>query len=416
MSNLHNESLQKGHQDRNQVWVWPALPTNVTPEFDKQRQIYEDTEGLAQRIVELEKLLSLAPRHKGAERMVGDYRKKLAQLKAKVEKQREQERARKGARAAEEGVIRKEGAGQVCLIGVTNSGRSTLINAVTNAELDVGDYPFTTPLPTPAMLTLEDINIQLVEIPGLFKGSHESGIGRQALSVARNTDCIALIIDLSQDIETQMSIILGELDSARIRLNREKTAVRIERVGLGGHMIYGAHNFEGDIEEVKEYLKARKVSNLIVRFQKPATFQQLVDAMDASVAYVRALIIATKGDAAGSEGRFEELEEKYGERFEIIPVSAEKGENLDGMTWALYNHLDILRIYTKIPGKKKENRPIVLPEGSIVEDAAAKVHKELFVERFRAAVIYREKDKIKRRQVGLSYPLEDGDVLQLLHR
>jgi ribosome-interacting GTPase 1 len=57
-----------------------------------------------------------------------------------------------------------------------------------------------------------------------------------------------------------------------------------------------------------------------------------------------------------------------------------------------------------------------LPEGSIVEDAAAKVHKELFVERFRAAVIYREKDKIKRRQVGLNYPLEDGDVLQLLHR
>nr|KXH77553.1 MAG: hypothetical protein AM324_00245 [Candidatus Thorarchaeota archaeon SMTZ1-83] len=416
MSNLHNESLQKGHQDRNHVWVWPVLPTNVSPEFDKQRQIYEDTEDLVQRIAELEKLLSLAPRHKGAERMVGDYRKKLAQLKAKLEKQREQERARKGGRGAEEGVVRKEGAGQVCLIGVTNSGKSTLINAVTNAELEVGDYPFTTPLPTPAMLTLEDINIQLVEIPGLFEGSNESGIGRQALSVARNTDCIALVIDLSQDIETQMSIILGELDSARIRLNREKTSVRIERVGLGGHMIYGAQNFQGDIEEVKEYLKACKISNVIVRFQKPATFQQLVDAMDASVAYVRALIIATKGDAPGSEGRFEELEEKYGERFEIIPVSAEKRENLDGMTWALYDHLDILRVYTKIPGKKREDKPIVLPEGSIVEDAAAKVHKELFVERFRAAVIYREKDKIKRRQVGLNYPLEDGDVLQLLHR
>ncbi|MHA1926623.1 MAG: GTPase, partial [Candidatus Thorarchaeota archaeon] len=142
------------------------MPTNVTPEFDRQRQIYEDTDDLAQRIVELEKLLSLAPRHKGGERMVGDYRKKLAILKAKLEKQREQDRARKGARGAEEGVIRKEGAGQVCLLGVTNSGKSTIINSVTNAELDVGDYPFTTPIPTPAMLTLEDINIQLVEIPG----------------------------------------------------------------------------------------------------------------------------------------------------------------------------------------------------------------------------------------------------------
>jgi len=248
------------------------LPTNVTPEFDKQRIIYEETEDLAQRIVELEKLLSLAPRHKGGERMVGDYRKKLAQLKAQLEKKREQDRARKSGGGTEEGVVRKEGAGQVCLVGVTNCGKSSIINAVTNAKFDIGDYPFTTPIPTPAMLTLEDINIQLVELPGLFKGSHEAGIGRQALSVARNTDCIALVIDLSQDIESQMKIILGELDAARIRLNKEKSAVRVERVGLGGLMMYGAQNYQGDIEEVMEYLRARRVSNIIVRFQKEATF------------------------------------------------------------------------------------------------------------------------------------------------
>jgi ribosome-interacting GTPase 1 len=391
------------------------LPTNVTPEFDRQRIIYEETEDLAQRIVELEKLLSLAPNHKGAERMVGDYRKKLAQLKALLEKRREQERARRSGASAEEGVVRKEGAGQICLIGVTNSGKSTLINSVTNAKLDVGDYPFTTPLPTPAMLKLEDINIQLVELPGVFEGSHETGIGRQALAVARNTDCIALVVDLSQDIESQMTVILGELDSARIRLNKEKTAVRVERVGLGGHMIYGAHNYQGDIEEVREFLQARKISNIIVRFQKPAIFQQVVDAMDTSVAYVRAMVVATKGDAQGSVTRFKELEENYGFRFDIIPVSAEKRENLDGMSWAFYHHLDILRVYTKIPGKQRERRPIVLPEGSVVEDAAAKIHKELFIERFRSAVIIRENDKIKRRVVGLNYPLQDCDVIQLAH-
>ncbi len=390
------------------------MPTNVTPEFDKQRLIFEETEDIAQRIIELEKLLSLAPRHKGGERMVGDYRKKLAQLKALLEKRREQDRARKSG-GTEEGVVRKEGAGQVCLIGVTNCGKSSIINAVTNATFDIGDYPFTTPIPTPAMLTLEDINIQLVELPGVFKGSHKAGIGRQALAVARNTDCIAIIIDLSRDIDTQMDVILGELDAARIRLNKEKTAVRIERVGLGGLMIYGAQNYQGDVEEVMEYLRARRVSNIIVRFQKPATFEQLMDAMDASVAYVRAMVIATKGDADGSEARFKELEEKYSTRFDIIPISAEKGENLDGMSWTLYNHLDILRVYTKIPGKKRERKPIVLPEGSVVADAAGKVHKELFVERFRSAVILRENDKIKRRVVGLNYPLQDGDIIQLAH-
>lgn len=391
------------------------LPTNVTPEFDKQRVIYEETEDIAQRIVELEKLLSLAPRHKGGERMVGDYRKKLALLKAQLEKKREQDKARKSGGGTEEGVVRKEGAGQVCLIGVTNSGKSSIINAVTNAKFDIGDYPFTTPIPTPAMLTLEDINIQLVELPGVFPGSHEAGIGRQALAVARNTDCVAIVIDLSQDIDTQMNIILAELDSARIRLNKEKSVVRIERVGLGGLMIYGAQNYQGDIEEVMEYLRARRITNIIVRLQKPAIFQQLVDAMDASVAYVRALVIATKGDAIGSGDRFQELESKYSDRFDIIPISAERKENLDSMSWALYEHLDILRVYTKIPGKERERKPIVLPEGSVVEDAAGKVHKELFVERFRYAVILRENDKIKRRVVGLNYPLQDGDILQLSH-
>ncbi len=390
------------------------LPTNVTPEFDKQRQIYEDTEDLEQRIIELQKLLALAPNHKGAERMIGDYRKKLAKLRAELEKRREQERARRSS-ASEEGVIRKEGAGQVCLVGVTNSGKSTIIDTLTNADVTVADYPFTTAVPTPAMLAYEDINIQLVELPGLFEGSYDSGIGRQSLAVARNTDLIAIVVDLSQDIEFQMNTIFGELDRARIRLNREKSAVRIERTGMGGMMIYGIQNFEGTREEVIEFLQSRKVNNVIVRFQKPATYQQLIDALDASVSFVRAMIIATKGDKPGSKEQFERLQEKYGDRFDIVPISALKGENVDVMKRSLFDHLDILRVYTKVPGRKAEKKPIVLPVGAVVEDAAAKVHRELFVKRFRAAVIYRKSDKIKRRQVGLSYPLQDGDILQLMH-
>lgn len=392
-----------------------SLPTNVSPEFDKQRQIYEDTEDLAQRIIELEKLLSLAPRHKGAERMVGDYRKKLAQLKAKLEKQKEQERARRRG-GSDESAIRKEGAGQVCLVGVTNSGKSTLINSVTNADLTVADYAFATAKPTPAMMYFEDINIQLVELPGVFDGSYETTIGRQSLALARNTDCIALIIDLSQDIEPQMAVIRKELDAARIRLNKEKSAIRVQRVGDGGIQIFGIQNFNGTRDELYEYLQTKRVNNIIIRFQKPATLEQLSDAMDASIAYVRAMIIATKGDLPGSVERYEELKAKYSDQFAIVPISALRGENLDLMRKEIYDHLDILRVYTKVPGRRKEDKPIVLPEGSVVEDAARKVHKVLFVERFRSAVIIRENDKIKRRQVGLNYPLQDGDVLQLLSK
>ncbi len=392
------------------------MPTNVTPEFEKQRQIYEDTEDLEQKIVELQKLLALAPSHKGAKKMVADYRRKLAKLKAELEERREQERIRRSG-ASSETAIRKEGAGQICLLGVTNSGKSTLINSVSSANLPVGDYPFVTNVPTPAMMNFEDVRIQLVELPGIFEGSYDSTIGRQALSIARNTDCIAIIVDLSRDIEPQMRTILAELDRARIRLNKEKTAVRVERTGAGGHMIYGLHYFVGTKEEIVDFLRARRITNIIVRFQKPGTtFEQFVDALDESVSYVRAMVIATKGDVEGSAARFHELKEKYGDRFDILAISAVKREGIDNMKRAMYNHLDILRVYTKVPGRPKEDEPLVLPEGSVVEDAAAKVHKELFVEKFRAAIILRENDKIKRRQVGLNYPLQDGDIIQLLHR
>jgi ribosome-interacting GTPase 1 len=318
------------------------LPTNVSPEFEKQRQIYEDTEDPEKRIVELQKLISLAPDHKGAKAMVSDYKKKLARLRADVEKRREQERARRSGGTEE--AIRKEGAGQICLVGVTNSGKSSLINAVTNANLAVGSYPFVTSVPTPAMLVYEDVNIQLVELPGVFDGSYDSGIGRQALSLARNADCIAIVVDLSQDADSQMKIILGELERARIRLNKEKTAVRVEKTGLGGHMIYGIQNFDGTKEEIVEFLQSRRITNIIVRFQRPAIFDQLVDALDSSVAYVRAIIIATKGDFTGSADRFEEISEKYGTRFDMVPISAHRGENLDAMKRAMYEHLDILRV------------------------------------------------------------------------
>ncbi|MFO7836146.1 MAG: GTPase [Candidatus Thorarchaeota archaeon] len=390
------------------------MPTNVSPKFDAQRKVYEQENNLEQKIKELEKLISLLPRHKGAENMRGHYRRKLARLKDELEKKREQEKLRRSGKA-EEGAVRKEGAGQVCLLGMANSGKSSIINAVTNADFDVADYPFTTPKPTPAMLELEDINIQLVELPGVFEGSYESDMGRKSLAVARNADCIAIIIDLSRDVSTQMEIIKHELDRAGIRLNREPSAVRVERVGMGGLQVYGADKFKGSKKEVYQFLQKRKVRNMIVRFQKEATLQDLEDALDASVAYVRALIIATKGDTTGSEKRFEEVQEEYSERFEIVPISVVEEKNIEEMNWAFYDHLDILRVYTKIPGKDREDKPIVLPKGSIVEDAAVKVHKELFVERFRAAVIIRNDAKVQRRQVGLKYPLNDGDILQLMH-
>ena len=53
-------------------------------------------------------------------------------------------------------------------MGLTNSGKSTLLNKLTGAKTMVADYPYTTTKPTVGMMVFEDVQIQLVEIPSTF--------------------------------------------------------------------------------------------------------------------------------------------------------------------------------------------------------------------------------------------------------
>ena len=84
-------------------------------------------------------------------------------------------------------------------------------------------------------------------------------------------------------------------------------------------------------------------------------------------------------------------------------------KNLGGLKKKIFESLDIIRIYTKQPGRKPENRPVILKKNSVVEDLARKIHKD-FVENFKFAKIWRDKS-IKR--VGLKYILKDNDVIEI---
>ncbi len=76
----------------------------------------------------------------------------------------------------------------------------------------------------------------------------------------------------------------------------------------------------------------------------------------------------------------------------------------------IWSSLDVIQIYTKIPGKNKTVPSVVLQKGSKVRDFAKKIHKD-FVKNFRFARIY-DKTKFSGRKVGLDYVLEDRDVVE----
>ena len=68
----------------------------------------------------------------------------------------------------------------------------------------------------------------------------------------------------------------------------------------------------------------------------------------------------------------------YGKQMEIISTSALEQESLGRMARRIFERLEIVRIFSKQPGKKADrNEPFVLPSGATVQDLAVKVHREL---------------------------------------
>ncbi len=124
------------------------------------------------------------------------------------------------------------------------------------------------------------------------------------------------------------------------------------------------------------------------------------------------LVAANKIDLEGAVDNYTALEELYRGRFPMLGVSALSGEGLDRFRRAVFNALDLVRVYTKIPGKKLEaTTPYVLKRGSTVEEAARHVHKD-FAEQLKFARLFRIDGGRDGLMVERSHVVQDRDVLE----
>jgi hypothetical protein len=171
------------------------MPINADVEYYIAESDYRDAKTTDEKIAALQKMIKLAPHHKGAHTLMMQLKKRMAALRKDAAK----------AKAASKGrakfAISKEGAAQVCILGLTNSGKSLLLRTLTNARVEVGDYPFTTKRPVVGMMDYEGVKIQLVEIPATFDA--------ESMSIARTCDMLLLLLDATNDPAAQ----LGELSA-----------------------------------------------------------------------------------------------------------------------------------------------------------------------------------------------------------
>ncbi len=384
------------------------MPTNVTAEYLAAEEEYRNARTIPEKIRALEKMYATVPKHKGTEKLRLQIKRKLSELRKELEKQQAQ---KKGGGYSFS--VRKEGAAQIVLVGFPNVGKSSLLTKLTNADVDIANYPFTTVEPIPGMMNHKDVQIQLVEVPGLVEGAAlGKGMGTQLLSVIRNADAIAVVVDLSQDPLRQMEVLLREFERAGIKINKRKPKIEIKRMPSGGIIINGQENIKGEIGEIMRMLREERIHSAEITVKEPVTLEDFSDALDDSLVWRRAIIIANKGDAPGSRASYEKLVEAYGDRFRIIPVSARIGANLEEVKDALYELAGIIRVFTKSPGEEPAYPPIPMKKGSTVLDVAKKVHKE-FAKNFKYAKVWGKSVKFPGQRVGADHVLEDGDIVEI---
>ncbi len=78
----------------------------------------------------------------------------------------------------------------------------------------------------------------------------------------------------------------------------------------------------------------------------------------------------------------------------------------------IWQSLNIIKVYTKEPGKKPSFPPIPLKKGAIIKDMASKIHKD-FIKKFNYARIWGSSAKFPGQTCGINHKLKDNDIVEL---
>jgi len=388
------------------------MPANLPAEAKAKWSEVAKAKTPQEKLEKLEEFLSLVPKHKGTERLRGQAKRQMALLRKEII-ERKQRRIGKGGPKF---FLEKEGAAQIVILGPTKVGRSSLLAAITNAKVEVSDYPYTTREPTPGMLQYKDLQFQIIEAPALTESSSEDEFKDiQTLALARNADGLLLMVDLSQDPSKQLLMIVNELEKARIIIEKPKAKVEIEKqhLGAGLRIILIGRLVDCNLKDIENLLKSYRISDGVVKIYGEATLEDVEDAIFESTIYRPAIVIANKADVPEATERLHELKNLVGTETKMVPISCKTQAGLESLGKEIFDSLDIIRVYSKEPGRKGHSpKPFIFKKGATILDVAKQIHSD-FYKQFAYAKVWAERLSFSPQKVGLSFVLEDGDIVEI---
>jgi len=327
------------------------VPANLPPEYHRIEAELRAARTPEEKIDIYERLIAVIPHHKGTDKLIAMYRQKIAKARE------EGEHRQATAKHAPTYKVERSGAGQIVLVGPPNAGKSSLVKALTGAGPEIADYPFTTRFPAPYMMPFENVRVQLIDAPPVTGELMESWFPE----MVKMADAVLLVADLTDP------------DAAAV------------------------------IEGIIERLRERKVDLVRADADIPPPYFPFRK---------RALLAANRIELEGSPRAFDDLDALLDGPFERLAVSAADGQGLEALRRAVFGLLRVVRVYSKIPGKKAEkDSPFTLRVGSTVMDMAKAVHKD-FSEKLQYARVWNAAG-LDGLRVNRDHVLADEDVVEL---
>jgi ribosome-interacting GTPase 1 len=391
------------------------MPTNLPPEAMDKWELIEAAKTPKEKMEAMIEFLKYVPHHKGTMKLRGEMNRKIATIRDDLENKK-----RKGTGKSSGGpklFIEKGASAQVALIGMTNVGKSCLMNATTNSKVQITPTPFSTHEPVPGIMNYLDVQFQIVEAPAVMEGAAEGKAGGNVtLGLARNADGVILMLDLSCDPVAQLELILAELEKTRVLVSKPSGGrVEIERRSAGARLrvIIVGRLVDCSIKDIEVLMRNYKINDAVVRISGDVTLSDVEDAIYENTIYKPAVIVANKLDIPGTAVSLRNLRQHVNGKLPIVPMSCERKLGLQELGKAIFESLGIIRVYTKEPGSKAHSdHPFPLRKGATVNELAKNIHKELLMN-FLFAMVWAKRLPFSPKKVGLNFVLDDGDIIEI---
>lgn len=293
------------------------MPANLTQQYLKAEQEYRRAQSPQEELDCLQIMFKELPKHKGTDKLQADLKHKISKVKEELTRPKKPGAGR-GFR------LPRQGAGRAVIIGGPNAGKSQLLASLTKAKPEIAPYPFTTREPMPGMMPWQDVMVQLIDTPPITADIYDHDV--QAL--IRGADLVLLMLDLGSDEGgEQLRDVWRQIEATKTRLGR----------------------------------------------------QTCLDEDDIGVTWTRAFLVDNKIDLPEAADRREFFSGYVELDLERFSISALRGDGLELLRDAIYQAMDVIRVYTKLPAKKEADMdsPFTLPRGGTVHDLAELVHKDV---------------------------------------